>query len=96
MRSKSVFALSLITVVFKDGSESYWARQRLLERIAGRLVAVRRATGVDPLTSPMARSSGTRSKLPTRTRRELSELQRWTVIPALKQVPVLLMYELRR
>src|ERR1700704_3740781 len=33
MRSKSTFGLSLITLVFRDGSESYWSRQRILERI---------------------------------------------------------------
>src|ERR1700759_4759383 len=33
MRSTSTFGLSLITVLFRDGYEDYWARQRLLERI---------------------------------------------------------------
>lgn len=33
LRSKSTFGLSLITVVFKDGVEGYWSRQRLQERI---------------------------------------------------------------
>ena len=34
MRSKSTFGLSLITVVFNHGVESYWSRQRLQERIS--------------------------------------------------------------
>ena len=29
MRSKSTFGLSLICIVFRDGVESYWARQRI-------------------------------------------------------------------
>ena len=33
MRSSSTFGLSLITVLFRDGYEDYWVRQRLLERI---------------------------------------------------------------
>src|ERR1700752_3691256 len=33
MRSTSTFGLSLITVLFRDGYEDYWVRQRLLERI---------------------------------------------------------------
>ena len=33
MRSSSTFGLSLITVLFRDGHEDYWARQRLTERI---------------------------------------------------------------
>src|SRR5713226_3320881 len=31
MRSKSTFGLSLIVLVFRDGSEDYWPRQRILE-----------------------------------------------------------------
>ena len=34
MRSESTFGLSLITVLFRDGYEDYWARQRLMERIS--------------------------------------------------------------
>jgi len=33
MRSSSTFGLSLITVLFRDGYEDYWVRQRLTERI---------------------------------------------------------------
>jgi multidrug efflux pump subunit AcrB len=33
MRSESTFGLSLITVLFHEGYEDYWVRQRLLERI---------------------------------------------------------------
>src|SRR3954468_23574841 len=35
MRSRSTFGLSLITLVFRDGVEDYWARQRIRERISG-------------------------------------------------------------
>ena len=37
MRSKSTFGLSLIALVFRDGSEDYWSRQRILERIQNAL-----------------------------------------------------------
>src|SRR3979409_688444 len=33
MRSKSTFGLSIITIVFRDGVEDYWSRQRITERI---------------------------------------------------------------
>ena len=33
MRSSSTFGLSLITLVFRDGAEDYWSRQRITERI---------------------------------------------------------------
>ena len=42
MRSKSTFGLSLITLVFRDGIEDYWARQRIRERIDERRPAARR------------------------------------------------------
>jgi len=34
MRSQSTFGLSLITVLFRDGYDDYWVRQRLDERIS--------------------------------------------------------------
>src|SRR5215470_14988250 len=33
MRSKSTFGLSMITLVFEDGIEDYWSRQRVQERL---------------------------------------------------------------
>ena len=33
MRSQSTFALSLVTLVFEDGTEDYFQRQRIQERI---------------------------------------------------------------
>ena len=51
MRSSSTFGLSLITMLFRDGSEDYWARQRVTERIARRHAAGRDlAPGLDPVT----------------------------------------------
>ena len=35
MRSISTFALSQINLLFRDGAEDYWQRQRVNERIAG-------------------------------------------------------------
>ena len=35
MRSRSTFGLSLITLIFRDGIEDYWSRQRITERIQG-------------------------------------------------------------
>jgi heavy metal efflux system protein len=33
MRSKSTFGLSLITIVFREGIENYWSRQRITESL---------------------------------------------------------------
>lgn len=86
MRSKSTFGLSLITVVFRDGAEDYWSRQRLQERIAGVSLPYGAQPSLDPLTSPIGEIYRYTLESPTRSLRELSELQRWTVLPRLKQV----------
>src|SRR5215475_5675660 len=87
MRSKSTFGLSLITLVFRDGSEDYWSRQRILERIQGITLPSGITPGLDPLTSPIGEMYRYTLESNTKGLRDLSEIQRWTVIPALKQVP---------
>ena len=87
MRSKSTFGLSLITLVFRDGSEDYWSRQRIQERIQGVTLPPGITPGLDPLTSPIGEIYRYTLESKTRGLRDLSEIQRWMVIPALKQVP---------
>jgi cobalt-zinc-cadmium resistance protein CzcA len=53
MRSKSTFGLSLITLVFVDGVDDYFARQRIQERINGVDLPPGASPGLDPLTSPI-------------------------------------------
>jgi len=86
MRSKSTFGLSLITVVFRDGAEDYWSRQRLQERIAGVTLPYGAQPGLDALTSPIGEIYRYTLESKTRDLRALSELQFWKVIPRLKQV----------
>jgi cobalt-zinc-cadmium resistance protein CzcA len=86
MRSKSTFGLSLITVVFRDGAEDYWSRQRLQERISGVTLPYGAQPGLDPLTSPIGEIYRYTLESKTRDLRALSELQFWKVIPRLKQV----------
>ncbi|CAN7779278.1 CusA/CzcA family heavy metal efflux RND transporter [Variovorax sp. LjRoot84] len=86
MRSKSTFGLSLITVVFQDGAEDYWSRQRLQERIGGVSLPYGAQPGLDALTSPIGEIYRYTLESKTRDLRELSELQFWKVIPRLKQV----------
>src|SRR5262249_315796 len=52
MRSRSTFGLSLITLVFRDGIEDYWARQRITERIQNVTLPAGITAGLDPGTSP--------------------------------------------
>jgi cobalt-zinc-cadmium resistance protein CzcA len=87
MRSKSTFGLSLITIVFRDGIEDYWSRQRISERVQGALLPPNIAPMLDPLSSPTGQIFYYTLESSTKGQRELSEIQRWIVIPGLKQVP---------
>ena len=87
MRSRSTFGLSLITLIFRDGTEDYWSRQRIEERIQNATLPPNLSPGLDPLSSPTGQILYYTLNSPTKNLRELSEIQRWTVIPALKQVP---------
>jgi len=50
MRSRSTFGLSLITLVFRDGVDDYWARTRIRERVAGATLPDGANPDLDPLT----------------------------------------------
>ena len=87
MRSSSTFGLSLITVLFRDGYEDYWVRQRLLERINQTTLPPGAAPSLDPVAGPGGEIFRYTLESDTRNLQELSEIQRWVVIPALKSVP---------
>jgi heavy metal efflux system protein len=87
MRSSSTFGLSLITVLFRDGYEDYWARQRLLERVAQATLPPGAAPSLDPVAGPGGEIYRYTLESDSKNLQELSEIQRWTVIPALKSVP---------
>jgi cobalt-zinc-cadmium resistance protein CzcA len=86
MRSRSTFGLSLITLVFRDGVEDYWSRHRIRERIQDVPLPPGLTPGLDPLSSPTGQIFKYTLESDTKGLRELSEIQQWTVIPALKQV----------
>ena len=87
MRSSSTFGLSLITVLFRDGYEDYWARQRLTERINQATLPSGATPSLDPVAGPGGEIYRYTLESDTRNLQELSEIQRWTVVPALKSVP---------
>jgi len=87
MRSRSTFGLSLIILVFQDGVEDYFARQRVRERLAAVSLPPGAEPDLDPLTSPIGEIFRYTLQSRVRDQRELRELQRWIVVPALKTVP---------
>lgn len=87
MRSRSTFGLSLITLVFQDGIDDYFARQRIRERLTSVSLPPGAEPELDPLTSPIGEIYRYTLESNSRSQRELRELQRWVVIPTLRQVP---------
>src|SRR5271154_2501425 len=86
MRSQSTFGLSLITVLFRDGYDDYWVRQRLNERISQAPLPPGAAPSTDPVSGPGGEIYRYTLESYTKNLQELSEIQRWKVIPALKSV----------
>ncbi|WP_410211683.1 efflux RND transporter permease subunit [Aquirhabdus sp.] len=85
IRSSSTFALSLITMVF-NGSDNYFVRQRVLERIAGVTLPAGVQPGLNPVSSPSGEIYRYTLESDSKNLMELSEIQRWIVIPGFKQV----------
>ena len=86
IRSSSTFGLSLITLVFNDGAEDYWSRQRITERINQVNLPSGIQPGLDPVSGPVGEIYRYTLESDTKNLMELSEIQRWIVIPALEQV----------
>jgi heavy metal efflux system protein len=87
MRSSSTFGLSLITLVFKDGADDYWERQRVMERISQVTLPAGITPGLDPVSGPAGEIYRYTLESKTKNLMQLSEIQNWVVIPALNQVP---------
>ena len=86
IRSSSTFGLSLITLTFKDGTDDYFARQRVTERIGQVSLPSGAQPGLDPVAGPAGEIYRYTLESDTRNLMELSEIQRWIVIPGLRQV----------
>lgn len=87
MRSKNTFGLSIIILVFEDGTDDYWARQRVTERIAAVDLPYNAEPELNPLTSPTGEiyryilvSEGNTDL------RTLTDLNKWVIIPRLRQI----------
>ncbi len=86
MRSKNMFGISTIILVFKDGVDDYWARQRVQERINGVELPFGAVPELNPLTSPTGEVCRYVIESNSKSLRELTDLQKWVIIPKIKQV----------
>jgi len=88
IRSRTIFGLSVVQLMFEEGTENYWARQRVQEKLAG----LELPEGATPELGPLATAYGEvlRYELVadgTHDLMELRTLNDWVVIPRLLRVP---------
>lgn len=87
-RSRTIFGLSVVQLTFKDGTNDYFARQQVIERLA----SAELPEGVAPELAPLSTAVGEIFRYvveapPNYSQTELRDLQDWVIKPALLQVP---------
>lgn len=87
MRSKSTFGLSMVTIVFEDGVDDYFARTRIKERLDEVEIPYGAMPELDPLTSPTGEIYRYILESNSSDLRTLTDIQNFIIIPKLKQVP---------
>lgn len=87
LRSSSIAGLSVVSVVFEDGTDSFFARQQALERLAG----VDLPNGVKPKLGPLSSPIGEIMRFELqgagRPLSELKAIEDWVVERNLRSVP---------
>lgn len=90
-RSISKYALSQVTAVFEDGTDIYWARQQVSERLKSAQQQMPPNNDVSINLGPIATGLGEIYQFELRgpgySLMQLREILDWQVIPALKTVP---------
>ncbi len=87
VRSISLYGLSDVRLVFKDGTDNYFARQQVFERIRDAEVPEGVTPDVAPLFSPSGLIYRYVLQSPDRSPMELKTLQDWILSKAYKSVP---------
>ncbi len=88
LRSTSKYAITDITIDFEDGTDIYWARQQVGERLAGVMDSLPTGVsgGLAPITTPLGEMFmfTIEGDLPLEEKRSLLE---WVIRPQLRTVP---------
>ncbi len=86
-RSISLYGLSDVILTFKDGTDNYFARQRVFNRLSGLSLP----SGVTPSLSPLSAPSGLIYRYvlqsPDRSPMELKTFEDWVIEPHYKSIP---------
>lgn len=85
-RSRTIFGLSVVQLTFKDGTDDYFARQQVMERLS----AAELPDNVSPELAPMSTAVGEILRYvveapPTYSPIQLRDLQDWVIKPYLLQ-----------
>ncbi len=93
VRSTSKFGLSAVTIVFEDGTDIYFARQQIGERLAAAKEAIPAGYG-EPEMGPVSTGLGEIFQFEvraiegtTKTPMELRTILEWEIAPRLRSVP---------
>ena len=87
LRSVSNFGLSNIHVLFADGTDNYWARQQVLERITGAELPPDAKPGLGPLASAISEVYRYTLESKTMPLVEVKALQDWVLEREFRKVP---------
>ncbi len=86
LRSVSFFGLSSVTLTFEDGTDPYFARQQVFQRLADVTLPDGVSAAVGPLASPSGLVYRYVLESPDRSPMELKTLNDWVVAKAYKSV----------
>src|SRR5436305_1546426 len=88
LRSTAKYAIADITIDFTDGTDIYWARQQVGERLSGVMAEMPRGVegGMAPISTPLSEVFMFTIDGPL-SLAEKRELLDWTIRPALRTVP---------
>lgn len=86
-RSTSTFGLSLITLIFRDGTNVFWARQQVETILASNALPNGAQPTLGPISGPTGEIYRYTLESDDKNLMQLSDVQKWSVIPALLHVP---------
>ncbi|QDH16858.1 efflux RND transporter permease subunit [Swingsia samuiensis] len=86
-RSSSTFGLSLVTLIFRDGTNVFWARQQVETILASNPLPNGAQPTLGPITGPGGEIYRYTLESDDKNLMQLSDVQKWVVIPALMHVP---------
>ena len=89
LRSSAKYAIADITIDFEDGTDIYWARQQVAERLAGVSDALPASVsgGLAPISTPLSDVFMFTIEGGSLSLEERRSLLDWTIRPALRTIP---------